>query len=57
MAQHLWSDKMYGYTIEQYVERQTAKIKANTQKHIEKLKAKGQEYFTPARLAKIAQQR
>ena len=53
----LYYNKMYGYTIEQYVERQTAKNKAKTQKHIEKLKARGQEYFTPARLAKIAQQR
>jgi hypothetical protein len=45
---------MYGYTIEQYAERQTAKIKEKKQKHIEKLKANGQEYYTPARLAKLA---
>jgi hypothetical protein len=50
----LYYNKMYGYTIEQYVERQTKKIKEKTQKHIERLKAKGQEYYTPDRLAKMA---
>jgi methylmalonyl-CoA mutase N-terminal domain/subunit len=32
---------VYGCTIEQYVERQTKKIKEKTQKHIERLKAMG----------------
>lgn len=50
----LYYNKIYGYTIEQYVECQTRKIKEKTQKHIERLKAKGQEYYTPARLAKMA---
>jgi len=50
----LYYNKMYGYTIEQYVERQTKKMKDKRHKHIENLKAKGQEYFTPARLAKMA---
>jgi len=50
----LYYNKMYGYTVEQYVERQTKKIREKTQKHIANLKAKGQEYYTPARLAKMA---
>ena len=50
----LYYNKMYGYTIEQYVERQTAKIKEKTRKHIERLRTRGQEYYTPARLEKIA---
>ena len=53
-ANWLYYNKMYGYTIEQYVERQTKKIRDKRHKHIENLKAKGQEYFTPARLAKMA---
>jgi group II intron reverse transcriptase/maturase len=50
----LYYHKINGYTIEQYVERQTAKIKANWQKKIVNQKAKGKEYFTPARLTKMA---
>lgn len=50
----LYYNKMYGYTIEQYVERQTAKNNANTEKRIARAKANGQEYYTPARLAKMA---
>jgi group II intron reverse transcriptase/maturase len=49
----LYYNKMYGYTIEKYVERQTSKNKAKHQKHVAKLKEKGLEYYTPDRLEKI----
>ncbi|MDR3186572.1 MAG: hypothetical protein LBU04_07235 [Christensenellaceae bacterium] len=50
----LYYNKMYEYTIEQYVKRQTTKNKENLRKKVESVKAKGQEYYTPDRLAKMA---
>lgn len=49
----LYYNKMYGYTIEQYIEKQTKKNKTKKNKYIDKLKAKGIEYWTELRLAKI----
>lgn len=50
----LYYNQMYGYTIEQYVERQTSKNKKKLAKHVEKLKAQGIEYYTQKRLEGIA---
>lgn len=50
----LFYNKMFGYTIEQYIDRQTIKVRVKKEKYIAKLKEKGQEYYTPDRLAKIA---
>lgn len=50
----LYYSKMFGYTLDQYIERQTRKIRTNTEKRIARLKEKGQEYYNPDRLAKIA---
>lgn len=50
----LYYNKMYGYTVDQYIERQTKKIKAKRVNHIARLKEKGQEYYTPDRIKKIA---
>ncbi len=50
----LYYNQMYGYTIEQYVERQTQKWKKKQKSHIEKLKAQGKEYYTKSRLNGIA---
>ena len=49
----LYYNKMYGYTIEQYIERQTSKNKVKKMKYIEKLKAKGIEYYNEIRLNKM----
>ena len=53
-ANWLYYSKMFGYTIEKYIERQSKKVKNKRDKYIAKLKAKGQEYYTPDRLDKIA---
>jgi cell division protein FtsL len=50
----LYYNKMYGYTVDQYIERQTKKMKAKRENHIARLKEKGQEYYTPDRIKKIA---
>lgn len=49
----LYYNKIYGYTIEQYIEKQTSKNKKKTIKHIEKMKQKGLEYYDNARLNKM----
>lgn len=46
-------NKMYGYSIEQYINRQTAKTRTKREKAISRLKEKGQEYYTPDRIRKI----
>lgn len=46
--------KMWGYDIGKYIENLTNKIKKKTAKKIEKMKERGQEYYTPARLNAIA---
>ena len=53
-ANWLYYSKMFGYTIEKYIERQSKKVKNKRDKYIAKLKSKGQEYYTPDRLEKIA---
>lgn len=53
----LYYNKMYGYTIEQYVERQTKKTRTKRAKHIERLKEKGLEYLAPDRITKISNAR
>ncbi len=50
----LYYDNMWGYPIEKYIEKQTGKNKRNKQRYIEKLKAKGIEYYTKERLEIIA---
>ncbi|MGE5633522.1 MAG: hypothetical protein ACM3TR_20870 [Caulobacteraceae bacterium] len=50
----LYYSKMFGYTLEQYIERQTKKLRKKKEKYIARLKEKGQEYYTPDRLTKIA---
>jgi len=50
----LYYSKMFGYTLEQYIERQTKKTRTKREKQIARLKEKGQKYYTPDRLAKIA---
>lgn len=49
----LYFNKMWGYSIEKYLEKITAKNKVKVQRKIEKLKEKGQEYYTPDRISKI----
>lgn len=46
--------KMWGYDIEKYIENLTNRIKRKNAKQVEKMKERGQEYFTPARLNAIA---
>jgi hypothetical protein len=50
----LYYNQMYGYSIEQYVERHTQKWKKKQKTRIEKLKAQGKEYYTKNRLDGIA---
>ena len=45
---------MFGYTIEKYIERKSKKVKNKREKYIARLKANGQDYYTPDRLNKIA---
>ena len=50
----LYYNKMYGYTIDQYVEKQTTKNKKNLERQIKNLKAQGIEYYNASRLQGIA---
>lgn len=50
----LYYNVLYGYTLEQYVERQTSKNKQKNQKYVEKLRNKGIEYYSQKRLEAIA---
>lgn len=50
----MYFDNMWGYPIEKYIERQVGKNKRKSQRYIEKLKAKGKEYYTKERLEAIA---
>lgn len=52
-AHWLYYNKMWGYTIEQYLEKLTSKIKKKRENYIQKLKERGQEYYTPDRVTKI----
>lgn len=52
-ANWLYNNKMNGYTIKEYVEYQSKKVKKKTQRHIERLKEKGIEYYTKQRLEAI----
>lgn len=47
-------NKVYGYTIEKYVERQQSKNKIKRKNYIEKLKSEGKHYYTKARQTKIS---
>lgn len=49
----LYYNKMWGYTLELYLEKITAKSKVKLEKRINKSKEKGQEYYTPDRVSKI----
>lgn len=49
----LYYNKMWGYSIEKYLGKITAKNKAKLQRKIEKLKELGQEYYTPDLISKI----
>lgn len=49
----LYYNKMWGYTLEMYLEKITAKNRAKLEKQIKKLKEKGQEYYTHDRVSKI----
>ena len=49
----LYYNKMWGYTLEMYLEKITAKSRTKLEKQIKKLKEKGQEYYTLDRVSKI----
>lgn len=49
----LYYNKLYGYSIEQYIEKQTTKTKKRKAKYIEKLKEKGIEYYDKVRIKKM----
>jgi group II intron reverse transcriptase/maturase len=49
----LYYNKMWGYTLDMYLEKITAKNKLKLAKKIKKLNEKGQEYYTPDRVSKI----
>ena len=51
---HKWSCGYRPNLIEKYIERQSKKVKNKRDKYIAKLKARGQEYYTPDLLKKIA---
>lgn len=53
-ANWLFYNHVYGYTIEQYIETQTKRNKTQHKKRLEKLKHRGENYFTKHRLNKIA---
>ena len=53
-ANWYYFNKVYGYTIDQYIEKQTTKNKENNKRYQQKLKDKGIEYFTKDRYRKIA---
>jgi len=50
----LYYNKMWGYTLEMYLEKITAKSKANRENKIKRLKEKGLEYYTTDINSKIA---
>ncbi|SEW46708.1 group II intron reverse transcriptase/maturase [[Clostridium] fimetarium] len=50
----LYYNRMYGYTIEQYIEKQTTRNKGKNERYINKLKSQGIEYYTESRLKAIA---
>lgn len=49
-ANWLYYNKLYGYTKEQYIERQTRKTRERREKLVAKLKENGREYYTPDRV-------
>lgn len=49
----LYYNKMWGYSIEQYLEKLTQKSKKKTERNIQRMKEKGQEYYTPDRILKM----
>lgn len=49
----LYYNKMWGYSIEQYLGKITSRYKKKTKRNIQKMKEKGQEYYTPDRVRKI----
>lgn len=49
----LYYSRQFGYTLEQYIHRITKKAKVNQKRKIERVKEKGQEYFTPDRIRKM----
>lgn len=49
----LYYNKMYVYTIEQYVEKQTEKRKTRHKRYLENLKQRGIEYYDKMRLEKM----
>lgn len=53
-ANWLYNNAMNGYTIEEYIEYQSKKVKGKNQRYIERLKEKGIEYYTKQRLEAIA---
>ena len=50
----LYYNQMYGYTLEQYLEKQMRKNKAKLEHQINKLKEQGIEYYNTKRLEGIA---
>jgi hypothetical protein len=50
----LYYNRMYGYTIEQYVEKQAKKNKDKQEQRVEKMRSQGIKYYTASRLQKIA---
>ena len=49
----LYYNKIYGYTIEQYIEKQTGHIRKKKERYIEKMKAKGIKYYDKIRINKM----
>lgn len=52
-ANWLYFNKMWGYELEQYIERQKTRAKKNLESKIANKAKRGQEYYTPARLDTI----
>lgn len=53
-ANWIYFNKLYGYTIEQYVNRQMNRNKANYARQLDKYKSEGKVYYTKERLNKIS---
>ena len=53
-ANWYYYNKMYGYSIDQYIERQTTKNKEKRKRYLQTLKEKGIRYYTKVRERKIA---
>ncbi len=53
-ANWLYYNKIYGYSIEQYVEKQTQKNRQKNERCIARLKEQGKEYYTKRRLEAMA---